>query len=48
MAAFRGPLGFTSGRSDDDPVENNDFNKKEDGQDGMDACDELCNALRAA
>ena len=49
MAAFMLPLGFTSCSSDDDPVENNnDFTNKEYGQDAMDACDELCNALRAA
>ena len=48
MAAFMLPLGFTSCSSDDDPVENNDFTNKAYGQDAMDACDELCNALRAA
>ena len=49
MAAFMLPLGFTSCSSDDDPVEkNNDFTNKEYGQDAMDACEELCNALRAA
>ena len=48
MAAFMLPLGFTSCSSDDDPVENSDFTNKAYGQDAMDACDELCNALRAA
>ena len=48
MAAFMLPLGFTSCSSDDDPVENSDFTNKEYGQEAMDACDELCNALRAA
>uniref|UniRef100_UPI004028197E imelysin family protein n=1 Tax=Segatella hominis TaxID=2518605 RepID=UPI004028197E len=48
MAAFMLPLGFTSCSSDDDPVENNDFTNKAYGQDAMDACEELCNALRAA
>lgn len=48
MAAFMLPLGFTSCSSNDDPVANNDFTNKAYGQDAMDACDELCNALRAA
>ena len=48
MAAFMLPLGFTSCSSDDDPADNSDYSNKAYGQDAMDACEELCNALRAA
>ena len=48
MAALVLPLGFASCDSDDDPDDGTEFTNKAYGQSAMDACDELCNALRAA
>ena len=48
MAVLALPLGFASCDSDDDPDDGTKFTNKAYGQDAMDACDELCNALRDA
>ena len=48
MAALALPMGFASCSSDDDPDEDNIYTDKGYGQDAMDACQELCSALRAA
>lgn len=48
MAAMMLPLGFTSCSSDDGPNDGSQYSDKTYGQDAMDACSELCSALRAA
>ena len=48
MAVLALPLGFTSCDSDDDPDDGTKYTDKAYGQSAMDACTELCNALRDA
>lgn len=49
MAAIAFPMGFTScSSSNDDPVDDSKYSDKTYGNEAMDACNELCNALTAA